>query len=100
MLQRRNLLPLAKPEALGIGLGRRSIGRKILEDPEFPPLIRISGRLYVEEALWERYKELLINRGLQPQHRSLGADRAAKDTSARLAKGKRKTAPDSDAPSL
>lgn len=55
------LIPVANTEALGLGVGRRTIGRKI-KDPDsgFPPVIRINGRLYVRQADLDAYKSNLI----------------------------------------
>jgi len=57
------LIPLAKPEALGLGVGRRSIGRKIKEGT-FPPVLRLSGRLYIRRCDLNDYKARLIAQAL------------------------------------
>ncbi len=59
------LIPLAKADALGLGVGRRTLGRKI-KDPNsgFPPTIRINGRLYVRGNDLAEYKAKLIREGL------------------------------------
>jgi len=45
--------------------GRRTIGRRIKTDPDFPQVYRISGRLFVRESDWEDYKKLLLRRGAE-----------------------------------
>jgi predicted DNA-binding transcriptional regulator AlpA len=58
------LIPVADAEALGLGIGRRSIGRRIKDDPQFPPALRIRGRLYVRKSDLENYKTRLISAAL------------------------------------
>jgi hypothetical protein len=60
------LIPLANPEAIGLGVGRRTLGRKI-KDPAsgFPAAIRINGRLYVRRSELEAFKERLIAEGIR-----------------------------------
>jgi hypothetical protein len=45
--------------------GRRTIGRGIKADLDFPQVYRINGRLYVREADWENYKIVLLRRGAE-----------------------------------
>lgn len=66
MTQKSVLIPLSQPKAVGLGVGRRTLGRRVVEDPEFPPVVRIKGRLYVEEGRLDEYKRRLIQRGLSP----------------------------------
>lgn len=65
------------PEIGGTGKsgGRRTVGRRIKADPDFPKVYRINGRLYVREADWENYKRVLLRRG---------AEAASKPVAARL----------------
>ena len=59
------LIPAADTEALGLGVGRRSIGRYIKNPPEgFPTPLRINSRLYFRRAEIEAYKQKLIQRAL------------------------------------
>ena len=55
------LIPISNVEALGLGVGRRTIGR-LIKNPEsgFPPALNIRGRLYVEREALEQYKARLI----------------------------------------
>lgn len=55
------LIPVADEDALGLGVGRRTIGRRI-KDPAsgFPPVIRVNGRLYVTKQNLRDYKARLI----------------------------------------
>ena len=61
------LIPVADPAALALGVGRRSIGRRIKDDPDFPKVLRSNGRLYVTRADLETYKNKLISRGLKEE---------------------------------
>jgi predicted DNA-binding transcriptional regulator AlpA len=47
-----------------MGFTRRTLGRKLHEDPEFPKPVRMGGRLYWFEGDIEAYKRLLIQRSL------------------------------------
>jgi len=38
-----DLIPLANPAALGLGVGRRTVGRRMKDDPDFPTIHRING---------------------------------------------------------
>jgi hypothetical protein len=59
------LVPVADTDALGLGVGRRSIGRRIKNPPEnFPRPIRINGRLYFRRVELEAYKQRLIQQAL------------------------------------
>jgi hypothetical protein len=47
-----------------LGIGRRTIGRRIVSDPDFPsPDVRHLDRLYRRRSRIEKYKQLLIRRG-------------------------------------
>ena len=47
------------------GVCRRSIGRRIHDDPEFPRPVRVGGRLYWLENEIEAYKRGLIKRSIE-----------------------------------
>jgi hypothetical protein len=56
------LIPASNVEAVGLGIGRRSIGRRIKNPPDgFPAPIKINGRLYFDQDALENYKHGLIN---------------------------------------
>jgi hypothetical protein len=74
----KKLVPLAKPEAVGLGIGRRTVGRRIKQDPDFPRVIVINGRNYVEEDALAAYKEKLIERGLGARPRDLPTSSSGK----------------------
>jgi hypothetical protein len=55
------LIPLADTAAVGLGVGRRSIGRIVKNPPDgFPVVLRIKGRLYVQRSELDAYKARLI----------------------------------------
>jgi hypothetical protein len=55
------LVPLADTEEVGLGVGRRTIGRRIKNPPPgFPTVLRINNRLYVRRSELEKYKARLI----------------------------------------
>lgn len=55
------LVPLADTDAVGLGIGRRSLGRRVKNPPPgFPTVLRINGRLYVRRSELESYKMRLI----------------------------------------
>ena len=59
------LVPLADPAEVGLGVGRRTIGRKVKNPPPgFPTVLRINGRLYVRRSELEAYKARLIAEAL------------------------------------
>jgi len=58
-------VPAADTDALGLGVGRRSIGRRIKTPPPgFPTPIRLNGRLYFRRSEVEAYKQRLIAEAL------------------------------------
>jgi predicted DNA-binding transcriptional regulator AlpA len=58
------LIPVANAQAMGLGVGRRSIGRRIKDaNSGFPPTIRIGGRLYATKSELDNYKARLIRDG-------------------------------------
>jgi len=62
----KKLIPLARPDDVGLGIGRRSIGRRIKSDPEFAAIVVVvNGRNYAESDKLEAYKQKLIERGLR-----------------------------------
>ena len=55
------LIPVSNAENIGLGVGRRTLGRRMKNPPPgFPPAIRINGRLFFEEDALEAYKRRLI----------------------------------------
>jgi hypothetical protein len=59
--ENETLIPLADTEAVGLGIGRRTIGRRIKNPPPgFPTVLRINGRLYVRRSELNAYKARLI----------------------------------------
>ncbi len=65
------LIPVANAEAIGLGVERRSLGRRI-RDPAsgFPTTIRIGGRLYVRKSELDAYKARLIRGALSETRKS------------------------------
>ena len=63
------------PEIGGTGKsgGRRAIGRRIKNNPDFPKVYRINGRLYVRESDWESYKRVLLRRGAEATNKPAAA---------------------------
>lgn len=58
------LIPVANVAALGLGVGRRTIGRRIkVRSSGFPPVVRVNGRLFVTQSELEQYKAKLIATG-------------------------------------
>jgi hypothetical protein len=55
------LVPVADDEAVGLGVGRRTVGRRIKSPPPgFPTALRINNRLYFRRNELRAYKERLI----------------------------------------
>jgi hypothetical protein len=73
----RKLVPLAKAEAIGLGVGRRTLGRRMKDDPDFPPVHRINGRNYIEDAQLAIYKQRLIQRAISESPRDVRDGEAA-----------------------
>jgi hypothetical protein len=59
--------------AAGKSGGRRTIGRRIKTDPDFPQVYRINGRLYVRDSDWESYRRLLLRRGAEAANKPAAA---------------------------
>jgi hypothetical protein len=60
-LENESLVPLADAGAVGLGIGRRSLGRRVKNPPPgFPRVFRLNGRLYVRRVELEAYKAQLI----------------------------------------
>ena len=57
-------LPPAKAVHEDFGYGRRTLGREIKDNQNFPKAIRINGRLYFREIEIENYKRALIRRAV------------------------------------
>ena len=56
-----SLVPLADTDEVGLGIGRRTIGRRVKNPPPgFPTVLHINGRLYVRRSELEAYKAKLI----------------------------------------
>jgi hypothetical protein len=66
------LIPLSNHAALNLPWGPRTIDRRIKEDPDFPPIIRLGCRRFVEADALEQYRRILVERGkaTPPQLRS------------------------------
>ncbi len=60
VLSEDDLLPLSKPEKLGLPFKRRVLGRRIV-DGSFPTPTKINGRLYITRRALSEYKARLIN---------------------------------------
>jgi hypothetical protein len=59
------LIPVADDQAVGLGVGRRSVGRRIKNPPPgFPLPLRINGRLYFRRSELKAYKQRLIEEAL------------------------------------
>ena len=55
------LVPLADTDGIGLGIGRRTLGRRVKNPPPgFPAVLRINSRLYVRRSELEAYKTRLI----------------------------------------
>lgn len=80
----RSLMELG-PELGGKGKdqGRRTIGRRMKDDPDFPPVTWINGRGFVNAPDWEHYKGVLFRRGLESPHKTLAPRDTSNDTEAR-----------------
>jgi hypothetical protein len=62
----KKLIPVADPEAIGLGVGRRTLGRRIKNPPPgFPTVVHINHRLYFVADELEKYKATLIQSALQ-----------------------------------
>lgn len=55
-----DLIPLSRPERLGLGVSRCVLGRRIAAG-EFPAPIRINGRLYTTFAQLTEYKQRMLH---------------------------------------
>jgi hypothetical protein len=55
------LIPLADTDEVGLGVGRRTLGRYVKNPPPgFPTVMRINKRLYVPRSELDAYKANLI----------------------------------------
>jgi hypothetical protein len=60
-IENESRVPLADTAEVGLGVGRRTIGRRVKNPPDgFPTVLRINGRLYVRRSELEAYKAKLI----------------------------------------
>lgn len=57
------LIPMSNNTALNLPWGPRTTDRKIKEDPDFPQIIRLGTRRYVEADALEQYRRTLVERG-------------------------------------
>jgi predicted DNA-binding transcriptional regulator AlpA len=57
------LIP-ATPLSTDLGFNRRTLGRRIADDPDFPKPVRVKGRLYWFEDEIDAYKRRLIQHSL------------------------------------
>ncbi|HEY8098314.1 MAG TPA: hypothetical protein VIE65_19815 [Methylobacter sp.] len=55
----------ASTVAAEFDVGRRTIGRRILQDPDFPRPIRLKGRLYWRRADIDSYKAALLREAME-----------------------------------
>ncbi|MGA2493329.1 MAG: hypothetical protein ABSF67_10305 [Roseiarcus sp.] len=75
-IESETLVPLADADAVGLGVGRRTLGRRVKTPPPgFPTALRINGRLYLRRSELEAYKTQLIAEASATQ--SAHASRAA-----------------------
>jgi hypothetical protein len=57
IIENESLVPLADTDSVGLGIGRRTLGRRVKNPPDgFPTVLRINGRLYVRRSELEAYK--------------------------------------------
>lgn len=60
-IESETLVPLADTAEVGLGVGRRTLGRRVKNPPPgFPTVLRINSRLYVRRSELEAYKARLI----------------------------------------
>lgn len=57
-----------KQVAAELGVCPRSVARREKDDPDFPPLLKLNGRVYITENGLTAYKATLIRRGLSGAH--------------------------------
>lgn len=61
MAPNRTLVPLSRPDLIGLGVGRRTLGRYILNPPPgFPTPIYQHGRIYFASDELDAYKAQLV----------------------------------------
>ena len=71
------LVPVADVEAVGLGVGRRTVGRRIKRPPSgFPTVIRINNRLYFRRNELRRYKQRLIAEAIAASPSARGPGKA------------------------
>jgi hypothetical protein len=66
------LLAMADHDALGVPWTRRTTDRLRQTDPDFPDLIEINGRLFVDADDWAAYHAILRERGARKPGRKPG----------------------------
>jgi hypothetical protein len=73
-IESESLVPLADTDEVGLGIGRRTIGRRIKNPPNgFPTVLRINRRLYVRRSELENFKQRLITEALLDRKLGIGA---------------------------
>jgi hypothetical protein len=70
------LIPF-RPFCATLGIGPRSGSRREKDDPEFPRPVRINNRKYIREAEGERYRRVLVQRGLSSAPRQFPCRKTA-----------------------
>jgi hypothetical protein len=73
------LLAMADHDALGVPWTRRTTDRLRQTDPDFPDLIEINGRLFVDADDWAAYHAILRERGARKPGRKPGKVNGAPD---------------------
>jgi len=77
-IKHESLVPLADADDVGLGIGRRTIGRRVKNPPDgFPTVLRINSRLYVPRSELETYKQKLITGAICSPGRSAVATATA-----------------------
>jgi hypothetical protein len=66
------LIALSDSRSLGFPWSRRKTDRLRISDPQFPPVVEISGRLYVDADDVATYHEILRERGAGKSGRKPG----------------------------
>ncbi len=70
-----DLLPLSRPEKLGLPFKRRVLGRRIV-DGTFPQPVRINGRLFIPRGKLREYLQRLQAEGVRAPAVSVPKNRA------------------------
>jgi hypothetical protein len=59
----KKFIAISSPD-LGLPGGRRTVGRRMKDDPNFPQVFQFGNKKYVIEEELEAYKDLLIRRAM------------------------------------